>query len=375
MDRGYEVIRIDGTWYLFDDADDARKKPVREANSYVKRRHKSQNSRRNALYSIKFLYDFLDSIGIRHPSHIRQEHLGNFRDYMLTAKKHRGDWNRVSGREGDEDTWNSIYSNVKNYITKTFPSTGIVWEDDPKLWIPDDGIPKQVTKNMDSLKGKDIDWGTKAIAIKDFARILSCCTNSRDRLIFEFLYQSGIRIGELFNIDKRQLESGNIDRNEEFTKLYIHHSSSPDERKQTKSGDGYIKVLTRLAIKMSRYIELEREENRKKHHEIFTTLKDQIQNGKVVSRLGDPLSYSAVYQAFKEAARKSCINATIHDLRHSYAMNRLIEGVHVKEVQDQLRHKNLSTTSQYTKGLGEISPRRREVEFFIQNELEEVGRE
>jgi len=366
----YEVVKIKNIWYLFDDADDIYKMPVREANKYVKRYHKKQNTRRNILFSLKHLYDFLEEIGIRHPTHMKQDHQVKFMDYMMTKKEHRGDGDRIAGREGDEDTWNSIYSNVKNFMQKVFPSAGMTWEDEPKKRYQDGEAPSKVTKNINSLKGKDIDWGTKAISVPDFARILSHCTNPRDKLIFEFIYQTGIRIGELFNIDKRQVEPEKVDRNEEFSAIFIHDSSSPDERKQTKTGSGYIQVSIRLIIKVSRYAEYERYENRNKHYEIFTITKDQVRNGKVVSRRGDPLTYGAVYQAFKEVSKRAGFEATIHDLRHSYAMNRLIEGVNVKEIQDQLRHKNLSTTSLYTKGLGQISPKRLEVEIQIQDTLD-----
>ncbi len=57
---------------------------------------------------------------------------------------------------------------------------------------------------------------------------------------------------------------------------------------------------------------------------------------------------AAVYQAIKGAMHRAGIDATPHQLRHSYGTQLLRRGANLRTVQKLMRHKNVATTQLYT---------------------------
>lgn len=328
----YEVVSfdIDGNgikFYLFDDADN----PIEDVNKYVHSRYSNLNTQSRVINSLKHLYEFLDYKYI-HPSHFKYSDFLEFSNWLKTDREHRDDGKESKRRSVHENTIATIEDDVKRYFEthiKNYYAAAVTF-------------PK-------SRKRTKSDPKSKAISISDFKNIMMYM-NDRDKLMFQFMYESGIRIGELFNIrveDFRNVPRSGID---EFFWFNIYDSSNIDYRKQSKTGGRTVWIRTKLAEKIERYILFERHENKNKHSNIFTSMRT-YNNKRVKVTAGDVLSYWAVYAALKKAAKQAKIEISPHGLRHSFATNMLMDGAKEIEVQHQLGHKNLSTISVYSKGL------------------------
>lgn len=172
--------------------------------------------------------------------------------------------------------------------------------------------------------------------------------------MLELFYGSGIRRGELFNIDIRQFK--NVPRGRDFPlfTMYIHDADSDDSNKQTKTGGREVRILTSLAERISAYIDNHidgRVVNKNKHYEIFTALKN-VKN----TRKGDPLNGQTVSKVFKNAAIKAGFpDVSVHDTRHSYITNLETFGIKVKDLMVQTGHKNPKTLYRYRSHNGNMS--------------------
>jgi integrase len=150
---------------------------------------------------------------------------------------------------------------------------------------------------------------------------LAAPTGLRDRCMMELMYRAGLRVGEVCNLRPRDvdIDAGTI-------RIW-----------DGKGGDGTayfdpepIRVLleqwkaTRRKLPKSDYF--------------FCTLK----GGRISSR--------AVEQMFKRRSGKAAIESrcTPHVLRHTFATELLDEGFTIREVQEALRHADVSTTMIYT---------------------------
>ncbi len=68
-----------------------------------------------------------------------------------------------------------------------------------------------------------------------------------------------------------------------------------------------------------------------------------------LTRYGCRLGHSAVSLAVRRCGEAAGVRASTHVLRHSYATHPLQGGANVREVQELLGHKDLTTTALYTK--------------------------
>ena len=59
------------------------------------------------------------------------------------------------------------------------------------------------------------------------------------------------------------------------------------------------------------------------------------------------LSARTVQQIFERCCRRANVNATVHGLRHTFAVHRLKEGANIKEIQQLLGHSSIASTEIY----------------------------
>jgi integrase/recombinase XerD len=150
---------------------------------------------------------------------------------------------------------------------------------------------------------------------------LRCPTGLRNRCILELMYRAGLRVGEVVALKPRD-----VIVDDGIVRVW-----------DGKGGDGTsyfdsesLRVLldqwkaTRRALPKSAYL--------------FCTLK------------GAPVSTDYVRQMFRRMRRRAKIETrcTPHTLRHTFATELLGEGFNIREVQEALRHADISTTQLYT---------------------------
>ncbi len=150
----------------------------------------------------------------------------------------------------------------------------------------------------------------------------------RDRAILELLFSSGLRVSELVNLDKDQI---NLKRRE-FT---IRGKGQKDRPV----------FISPNAVKW-----IEHYLNKRKDSSKALFIRELSKNTSVNTNLNLRLTARSVQRIVARNTRLAGITKRVspHTLRHSYATDLLINGADIRSVQMMLGHSNISTTQIYT---------------------------
>ena len=166
--------------------------------------------------------------------------------------------------------------------------------------------------------------------IEEFFNSIDTSTErgKRDKLIFELLYGSGLRVSELSD-----LRIKDININEKI--IVVHGKGSKDRivpmsNETKKEMEEYL--LQARPILLSKSIDLDNDH-------VFLNFKGTTLTSRGVRDILDRL--------IKETS--STLRVSPHTFRHSFATRLLNNGMDVRMVQELLGHSNLSTTQIYTK--------------------------
>lgn len=148
--------------------------------------------------------------------------------------------------------------------------------------------------------------------------ILQATKNLKHRTVLALIYSSGLRIGELLNLELKDID---IDRSQ------VHIKSGKGRKDRTVVLSEVIKPL------LCNYIQ---------------TYKPQRYF--VEGAPGDPYTAGSVRQFLRKACNDAGIKkrVTPHTLRHSYATHMLENGVDLRYIQELLGHSKPETTMIYT---------------------------
>lgn len=146
----------------------------------------------------------------------------------------------------------------------------------------------------------------------------------RDRIIFETLYSSGMRISELVNL--------------KVTDVDISRGIAIVTGKGSKQR--FVPLYSELSDKMRDYIAM--------RHDYLVKGRDE--GWLFLSRNGKKLNREYVFMLVKKYCLKAGIdkNVSPHTLRHSFATHLLTNGADLRTIQIFLGHSDLSTTERYT---------------------------
>ncbi len=181
-------------------------------------------------------------------------------------------------------------------------------------------LPKQEKKLPQFIYPEEID--TLFNSIKTDKPI-----GKRDKLILEFLYGTGVRVGELCSVKLKDIDF--------YQNLVLIHGKG--------SKDRYVPIHNLLSKRLEDYILTTRNE--------FLKRADITENNSLLLNFrGTSLSQRGVRLIIKRILDNSeeTFNLSPHKLRHTFATHLLNNGADLRSVQELLGHAHLSSTQIYT---------------------------
>jgi site-specific recombinase XerD len=148
----------------------------------------------------------------------------------------------------------------------------------------------------------------------------------RDRAILEAFFSTGMRAGELVNLNREQIKIKPETRDLEITII------GKGQRPRT------VYFSERAVFWLRRYLEMRKD----KEKALFINYRGK--------KPGTRLTIRSLERIVKKYAILAGLplNTVCHTLRHSFATDLLSKGVDLRVVQEFLGHKNISTTQIYT---------------------------
>jgi integrase/recombinase XerD len=249
--------------------------------------------------------------------------LRKFRDFLLSRGGDLGSFRKtdivdfVEILRGDENSMSTIcrrLSAIKG-LCRYLLLEGIAKED------PSEGL--QAPKKWERLP--------KALSLAEIRSFLDSGPSSeaedpvmvRNRVMFELLYSSGLRVSELISL---KIE----DINFEAGFLRVLGKGSKER---------IVPLHIRAVESVKNYISIQRTEILRKKQSPYL----------FVTRRGRPMTRQRFWQAIKRVGGKLGIKLSPHMMRHSFATHLLEGGADLRALQKMLGHADISTTQVYTK--------------------------
>jgi len=256
----------------------------------------SRNTIEAYLRDLTAFRNFLESLGVYHPSKITQEHILNFISHL--KQQHYA----------TSSMCRSLIA-IKVYCRflkrESITSTNIaIYIETPKLWqlIPEVLSTEEVER---LLNGPDAQTPLGA----------------RDKALIEVLYASGLRVSELCSLNL-------YDVDDHFVRVMGKGRKErvvPIGKKALEAVDHYLTHFRSL-------------------------WESEKQLALFVSNKGQRLDRISVWKMIKHYAKKVKITKTVspHTLRHSFATHLLDHGAELRVIQEMLGHSSINSTDRYT---------------------------
>lgn len=306
---------------------------------YRKKTNASPNSIERSAYSLCYYLRFLELKGLDIEGVLsfkykeQHEHFCEFLDFVKAG-------NHIEGRRAVRKnvTCNMYLGDVLRFYQYLY----LQYENYGELKVLRDrsmtihnnmGASKKVIgKTFKGYLKRDMAQGN-SISEDNLQRIISACTNIRDKLIIMMFAETGFRIGELLGIDylsdieyeKREVKMKSREDNLNFARAKYE-----EDRK------GYISEETYklLMLYLNRYRKLI-----EKGTYLFVVIKGKD--------AGKPLKESAVYSMFMRIEKKTGIKTHPHAIRHYFATERWKNNWDLLLISNALGHKSIKTTINY----------------------------
>lgn len=176
--------------------------------------------------------------------------------------------------------------------------------------------------------GESVPKSVNFWTIDEFARFMTAVTGKRNRLMFNLLYWTGLRLGELLALtpDDVDLENGMI----RVTKTYRrYHGQDIISPPKTRKSRRVVYINSSLTEEIRDYINTE-------YHSL---------NPEGIGHRLFPVGFDSVRDTLTRAARKAGVKRIkIHDLRHSHASLLINMNVTPLLVSERLGHVKVETT-------------------------------
>jgi len=296
---------------------------------------------------LKIFYDFLSFYKLDY-TQIDEKRINDFIAWLLKPDALGSKSKRTA------KSTNRILSSIKDFYAFTARRRGII---NPFLY--DNETIKRPTRhnkdvyhhNQDGLihkslfKIKTFDKGIRVLNKEQIEIILNSCTMPRDRLLFEVLLFTGMRIGEALSLDIYAL--GISELRESVQSLPMQDNEGDyhkgNQYREQKSGPRELFIPTTLMKKLDAYYEevwLEIYRKKEMEHNYFFI-------SEFHGNLGEPLSYQAVWDRCRKIGKACGIFFTPHDFRHTFATILARNSIGIERLSKLLGHRDLSSTDVY----------------------------
>ena len=155
------------------------------------------------------------------------------------------------------------------------------------------------------------------LTIEEVRKLIGTTSNIKHKLIIKFLYGCGLRVSEIVNSKKDDVN---------FEEGLVHVRLAKGKK------DRFVKIPDSVKEELENYV--------------------KIGNGKYLfeSNRGGKLTTATIQAILKNAAKKSGIKKRVypHLLRHSFATHLLEQGTDLRIIQKLLGHSDIKTTQIYT---------------------------
>ena len=152
---------------------------------------------------------------------------------------------------------------------------------------------------------------------EEVRKMIDSTSNIKHRLILKVLYGCGLRVSEIINLKKNNIN---------FNEKLVHIKLSKNKR------DRFVRIPDSLVGELEAYIKLNNDEF------LFP------------SNRGGKLTKKTIGKIVKNAGRKAEVKKQVypHLLRHSFATHLLEAGIDLRIIQKLLGHSDIKTTQIYT---------------------------
>ncbi len=154
------------------------------------------------------------------------------------------------------------------------------------------------------------------LTIEEIGKMIHVTENIKHRLIIKIIYGCGLRLQEVRNLKKEDIN---------FDEMLIKVSLSKGKK------DRFVKLPDSLKKELENYVKINNSEN------LFN------------SERGGCLSFKTIQKIVSNSAKKAGIKKRVypHLLRHSFATHLLEQGVDLRIIQKLLGHSDIKTTQIY----------------------------
>ena len=243
------------------------------------------------------------------PEEINLEHIRRYRLYLAHLRGHDG------------LSLERVTQSYHIVALRAFLRYLLVQRDIPTLSPDKIELPKQSSRSIAFLNSEQVGRLLNSPKISNNGGL-------RDRTILETLFSTGLRVSELVNLNRDQVD---LERKEFGVR--------------GKGNKLRVVFLSDTAAQwIGRYLRA-RKDNFKPLFIRYSGAVDTQKNGEKMR-----LTARSIERIVSKYARKSGlpIEATPHTLRHSFATDLLISGADIRSVQEMLGHESIRTTQVYT---------------------------
>lgn len=296
---------------------------------------------------LKIFYDFLSLYKLDY-TQIDEKRINDFIAWLLKPDALGHQSKRTA------KSTNRIVSSIKDFYAFTARRTGLI---NPFLY--ENETIKRPTRHNKSVykhtqdglihksvfKIKTFDKGIRVLNKEQIEIILNSCKMPRDRLLFEVLLFTGMRIGEALSLDIYALGVSELKESVQALPMQDNQDDyqKGNQYREQKSGPRELFIPTTLMKKLNAYYEevwLDIYTKKEMEHNYFFI-------SEFHGNLGEPLSYQAVWDRCRKIGKACGIFFTPHDFRHTFATILARNSIGIERLSKLLGHRDIASTDVY----------------------------